>query len=136
LARDATFVARFIMRTSTSSKLFLAASVALAGIAVCGCSNQSIPDGDAPGGIMSGTEYERNRNTRGSGVDVSSRGGSLGTAHTTAGAGGAGGTTTGDTPTHSSGYAPAAAGAGAAIAAPAPGATSTGATTGNTGGTS
>src|SRR5947199_314359 len=79
--------------TSSSSKLFLAASVALAGVGVWGCSSHSVADKDAPGGVMSGTEYERNRNTRGSGVDVSSRGGSIGMAHTAAGAGGAGGTT-------------------------------------------
>src|SRR5258706_12013325 len=104
------------MRATTSSKLFLAASVALGGIGILGCSHNSVPDSDAPGGVLSGTEYERNRNTRGSGVDVNANGGPLGTAHTTAGAGAAAGATTGDQPTRGTALSPAA--SGAANAAP------------------
>src|SRR5439155_11789684 len=50
-----------IMRRSI--KVFFAASVAVAGLGIVGCA-EKVPMKDAPGGVLSGNDFERNRSTR------------------------------------------------------------------------
>ena len=46
----------------SSLRLFLAASVTVAGMSIAGCkSDDDVPTQSAPGGILSGNEFQRNR---------------------------------------------------------------------------
>lgn len=49
----------------SSMRLFVAASVAAAGLSLAGCNQYKVPQKDMPGGILSGNEYTRTRTTRG-----------------------------------------------------------------------
>src|SRR5687767_10520147 len=77
-----------------SFRIFLASSVTVAALGI-GC--QSVPDSDAPGGIMSGNEFSRNRNARGTMLDHTATGpggsSSIDASHATAGPTAAGGAT-------------------------------------------
>src|SRR5687767_15809134 len=106
----------------SSLRIFLAASVTVAGMSVAGCRNDDdVPVQSAPGGILSGNEFQRNRSSRGTSLDTSGSASSsqYNVSHQTAGAGGTAGTVAG-TPTSGSPGAtgtmamPAAGGAGAA----------------------
>ncbi|MEO6437113.1 MAG: hypothetical protein ABIP55_15325, partial [Tepidisphaeraceae bacterium] len=80
----------------SSIRLFMAASVAVAGLGIVGCA-ESVPQRDAPGGILSGSDYSRkhaaSRGQINTGADTASIG-----AHTSAGPGGTGGTTVSGAP--------------------------------------
>src|SRR5687768_7634078 len=85
-------LARFIMRQSI--RILLASSVTVAALGI-GC--QRVPDSKAPGGILSGNEFARNRSARGTVLDTSPTGpggsSSIDASHSSAGPTGAGGTT-------------------------------------------
>src|SRR5215208_2055115 len=77
-----------------SIRLFVAASVTVAAMGL-GC--QSVPESDAPGGVLSGNEFARNRSARGTMLDNTSTGpgggSTIDASHATAGPTAAGGTT-------------------------------------------
>src|SRR5688500_12362184 len=77
-----------------SIRIMLAASATVAALGI-GCAR--IPDNDAPGGVLSGNEFQRSNATRGTTLDNSvvgtGRGSSIDASHSTAGPGAAGGTT-------------------------------------------
>ena len=79
----------------SSFKLFVAASVTVAALGI-GC--QSVPDTDAPGGILSGNEFSSQRSARGTTLDHSivgtGGGSSMDASHSSAGPNAAGGTVT------------------------------------------
>src|SRR5688500_15657744 len=75
-------------------RIFVAASVTIAALGL-GC--QSVPESDAPGGVLSGNDFALNRAARGTSLDRTATGpgggSSIDASHSTAGPTGSGGTT-------------------------------------------